>query len=288
MYLYGFLGAMTRTLLVLVTDMNPRTNDEELFERSWIEMVRLGLRLFGALCLAVGIYLASGALNNATVVSTAPPVSLLAGTAFLAGFYVERAYETLGITAERILGLTEPDGGETAEKERNESNGDEPSGSLVSFVLLPTQRRPDQPRWYKDWRGKALFAVGLGVTGFAMAVTVAPGFFPLVPGLDRTVPVNVYFYAFLGATGYVFTTIFATFDRGVPSLLQKGVRIPAALLLAAGFYVFTSLFISGGPSGSARFLAGLAFLIGLYVNVALVSLDAIASRVFSRFAEKSS
>ena len=69
-----------------MTDMNPRTNDEELFERSWIEMVRLGLRLFGALCLAVGIYLASGALDNATVVSTAPPVSLLAGTAFLAGF----------------------------------------------------------------------------------------------------------------------------------------------------------------------------------------------------------
>ena len=107
---------MTRTLLVLVTDMNPRTNDEELFERSWIGMVRLGLRLFGALCLAVGIYLASGALDNATVVSTAPPVSLLAGTAFLAGFYVERAYETLGITAERILGLTEPDGGERAQR----------------------------------------------------------------------------------------------------------------------------------------------------------------------------
>ena len=79
------------------------------------------------------------------------PAGLIArGDGLPRGFYVERAYETLGITAERILGLTEPDGGETAEKERNESNGDEPSGSLVSFVLLPTQRRQDHPRWYED------------------------------------------------------------------------------------------------------------------------------------------
>jgi len=286
-YLYAFLGAMTRSLLVFVTDMDPQTDDDELLERSWIEVARLGLRLFGALCLAAGIYLASGALDDATVVGTSLPVEWLAGTAFVAGFYVERAYEALGIVADRLLDLTETDGGQTETNENTESTEAGQSRTLASFILIPTQQRLDQPRWHNDWRGMALFVVGLAVTGLAVIETIKPGLLPFTPELDEKVPVYVYLYAFLGAMGYIFTTMFAEFDKGVQSLLQKCVRIPAALLLAAGFYMFTFLFIAGGSSdGPTRLLAGLAFLVGLYVNVALISLDKIASRVFSKFKEK--
>jgi hypothetical protein len=286
-YLYGFLGAMARSLLVFVTDMDPQTDDEKFLERSWIQMARLGLRPFGALCLAAGIYLASGAFDDATVVGTALPVSLLAGTAFIAGFYVERAYEALGVVADRLLSLTETEGGQTEGETHNDSNESEPSWSLASFVLLPTQRRPEQPRWYRDRRSQTLFMVGLAVTGLAVVVTIDPELLPFVPALNNRVPVDIYLYAFLGAMGYVFTTLFAEFNKGVPSLIQKCIRIPAALLLAAGFHMFTFLFIAGdSPDEPTRLLAGLAFLVGLYVNVALISLDAIASRVFSRFAKK--
>jgi hypothetical protein len=77
--------------------------------------------------------------------------------------------------------------------------------------------------------------------------------------------------------------MFAEFEKGILSLLQKGIRIPAALLLAAGLYLFSFLFVASDAAPPERLLAGLAFLVGLYVNVALVSLDTIASRVFSRF-----
>jgi len=295
-YVYGFLGAMARTLLVFVTDVDADTDDEQFLERSWIEVARLGLRLFGALCLAAGVYLASGALDDAVVIGTAPPVPLLAGTAFVAGFYVERAYAALGIVADRLLSLSESDDrgrqsgaaeGDDGGNEPTESGaGDDSTGSsqsLASFVLFPPQRRADQPLWFRDWRSQTLFALGLAITALAVVATIDSTSIPFVPTVQKTVPVDVYLYAFLGAMGYVFTTLFAEFDKGVLSLLQKGVRVPAALLLAAGFYLFSFLFVESATTPPAGLLAGLAFLIGLYVNVALVSLDGIASRVFARF-----
>lgn len=277
-YLYGFFGAMARSLLVFVTDVDPDTDDVAVVERSWIQVVRLGLRLVGALCLAAGIYLAHGALDNALVFTLATPAEIFAGLAFLAGFYVERAYRVLGTVARRLLSLTEQGNGESVS-----ATGDE---SSASFDILPVARRPDEPRWYSDARSLGLFALGLALLGIGIIASLEGNTLPLIPDVAEPVPPHVYLYALLGSLGYLFTTLFKEFDRSLLSLIQKGIRVPAALLLAAGFYMFTFLFTTS-ESAPTGLISGLAFLVGLYVNVALLTLESVASRVFSRFSDSS-
>jgi len=109
-----------------------------------------------------------------------------------------------------------------------------------------------------------------------------------------TVPGYVYLYAGLGSLGYVFTKLMVEFDRydewsDAEALASMLMRVPAALILAAG--VFLLLGGAGGSSGtsgggtgpgSAQFVAGVAFLVGLYVNVALKSLGSLADRILGR------
>jgi len=275
-YLFGFFGAMARSLLAFVTDADPDTDDATFVDRSWIQVIRLGLRVIGALCLAAGIYLAHGASEDALVFTLASPDEITAGLAFLAGFYVERVYQVLGTVAKRLLSMADGDGGESAE-----SVSDEPS---LPFDILPPARRPDEPRWYSDVRSLALFALGLLLLGVGVIASLGESVLPFIPSDATPVPSYVYLYALLGSLGYLFTTLFKEFDRSLLSLVQKGIRVPAALLLAAGFFMFTFLFVDDGnaPTG---LIAGLAFLVGLYVNVALVTLDAIASRVLSKFSD---
>ncbi|GCF15371.1 hypothetical protein Harman_33060 [Haloarcula mannanilytica] len=273
-YLYGFFGAMARSLLVFVTDVNPDTDSEAVIKRSWIQVVRLGLRLFGALCLAAGIYLANNALDNALVFTIAPPEAIFSGLAFLAGFYVERAYRILGTVAKRLLSLTDQDNGEAVTQTSDQTS--------LTLNLLPVSQRPDEPRWYSDTRSLGLFILGLALLSVGIIASLGGNILPLVPSVTEPVPSYVYLYALLGSLGYLFTTLFQEFDRNLLSLVQKGIRIPAALLLAAGFYMFSFLFMTG-ENAATGLISGLAFLVGLYVNVALVTLDTIASRVFSSF-----
>lgn len=273
-YLFGFFGAMTRSLLVFVTDVDPDTDDVAFIDRPWIQVVRLGLRPVGALCLAAGIYLAHGAVDDAIVFTLASPEEVFAGLAFLAGFYIERVYRVLGAVAKQLLRLTDRNDGEPAE-----TTGDD---SSQSFDILPVPRRSDEPRWYSDPRSLVLFVLGLVLLGIGIAASLGGNAVPFVPSLAEPVPSYVYLYALLGALGYLFTTLFKEFDRSLLSLLQNGIRVPAALLLAAGFYMFSFLFVSSGNAATGL-ISGLAFLVGLYVNVAVVTLDAIASRMLSKF-----
>lgn len=109
-----------------------------------------------------------------------------------------------------------------------------------------------------------------------------------------TVPAYVYLYAGLGSLGYVFTKLMVEFDRydewsDVEALASMLMRVPAALILAAGvFLLLGGAGASGGTNGGAsgtgsgQFVAGVAFLVGLYVNVALKSLGSLADRILGR------
>ncbi len=102
------------------------------------------------------------------------------------------------------------------------------------------------------------------------------------------VPPYVYLYASLGALGYVFTRLMTNVEAydeydEIEELTQMALRIPAAWVLAAGVYLLFAAgtaFASGG-SGQ-QYAAGLSFLVGLYVNVAMKSLGSLADRLLGR------
>lgn len=92
-----------------------------------------------------------------------------------------------------------------------------------------------------------------------------------------TVPWYVYVFGGIGALGYVFTSLLVSFERTVGSVLRVTLRVPAALPLAAGVYVVAAQ-LAGG-SVDPRYGAALAFLAGLYVNLAYRRLGALADRL---------
>lgn len=101
-----------------------------------------------------------------------------------------------------------------------------------------------------------------------------------------SVPPYVYLYASLGALGYVFTKLMTRLDRydewgEIEHLAQMGLRIPAAWVLAAGIYLLFTGTVPG-QSSTPAVSAGVAFLVGLYVNVALKSLGGFADRILGR------
>lgn len=60
-----------------------------------------------------------------------------------------------------------------------------------------------------------------------------------------------------------------------------GMRIPAAWVLASGFYL---VLVQAGtdPVDDPHMFATVAFLVGLYVNVAVKSLGSLADRMLGR------
>jgi len=101
-----------------------------------------------------------------------------------------------------------------------------------------------------------------------------------------TVPLFVYVHATLGALGYVFTKFMKGLDaydepREVRDVVEMGMRIPAAWVLGAGFYL---VLVQAGndPAAEPHLFATAAFLVGLYVNVAIKSLGSVADRMLGR------
>lgn len=162
-----------------------------------------------------------------------------------------------------------------------------------------TETEPTGERWYRSpW---VVAAVGVDVV---LTVALAAGTTVIVqdalgegiPGaylfsLDIAVPWEVYAFGVLGAFGYVFTALLRDFERTPLKVVQYHLRVPAAVPLAAGVYLLSGLILGtgttaeGSSGGAAAFVVnetlvvGLAFLSGLYVNLAYERLSALADRL---------
>ncbi|WP_244605486.1 hypothetical protein [Halorhabdus rudnickae] len=133
----------------------------------------------------------------------------------------------------------------------------------------------------------------------AVGIALSTGLFEWVVAIPEgsetnpvTIPVYVYLYAALGTLGYIFTRLMHKLDQYTEwnrweHLVEMAMRIPAACILAAGVYLFVGNF--GGVEGveGARFTAGVSFLVGLYVNVALKALGSLADRILGRAPQQS-
>lgn len=104
--------------------------------------------------------------------------------------------------------------------------------------------------------------------------------------MNVAVPWEVYTFSILGAFGYVFTALIRDFDRTRSDVLRYHLRIPAAIPLGAGVYLLSDLILGTGASAdgtmvsrNGTLVAGLAFLSGLYVNLAYERLSALAERL---------
>ena len=153
----------------------------------------------------------------------------------------------------------------------------------------------DDPDWSPaNWIVIAVFTL-LTLGGIALAVGSIESVVEIPttdsgsgsgPGLV-TVPLYVYLYAGFGALGYIFTKLMVQLDRytkwnRLEQLVAMAMRIPAAWILATGIYLFLGDVGSTSGTGGERFAAGVAFLVGLYVNVALKALGSLADRILGR------
>lgn len=147
--------------------------------------------------------------------------------------------------------------------------------------------RPGSPRWgVENWVFFGLFGaltlagvvVSSGAAGTDVLAATDPG--------GVAVPPFVYVYATMGALGYVFTKLMADVSRydeptELGRLVEMGMRVPAAWILGGGFYLVLA---SGGTDAGSdpHLVATVAFLVGLYVNVAIKSLGSLADRLLGR------
>lgn len=152
-----------------------------------------------------------------------------------------------------------------------------------------SEHTAEEPRpWYKTRTGLGLISLfialalgGVIASAFQNATLDLFGYVNLrMPTLTPSVPASVYFYSFLGALAYAFTSVVVPDEeKNRQEVLQVGLRVPAALLLAAGIYLLAGLAIPADPGPNENVMAGVAFLVGLYINVALKALGALADRL---------
>ena len=119
-------------------------------------------------------------------------------------------------------------------------------------------------------------------TGLLDLGVVEPGH-----GASVAVPMYVYLYSSFGALGYIFTKLMAHLDSyddtsEIDRLVELALRIPVSWVLGAGTYLLSTFLFQGSPPNEPRFIAGVAFLVGLYVNVTMKSLGSLADRLLGR------
>ncbi|MFC4407382.1 hypothetical protein [Haloarchaeobius iranensis] len=137
-------------------------------------------------------------------------------------------------------------------------------------------------RWYKTSVGIVTAALLAVLTGVGLAVStgvVAPAFTEHDPSAAAAVPPYVYLYGGLGGLAYVFTSMVVEFEKTTEELGRAGLRLLAAPLLAAGIYLLMRFFLN---SPSTRQVAGLSFLVGLYVKVTIEALGSLARRLYGQ------
>lgn len=104
---------------------------------------------------------------------------------------------------------------------------------------------------------------------------------------DVAVPMYVYLYASLGALGYIFTKLMSHLEKyddatELNRLIKLTLRIPVAWILGSGTYLLANVMLPASAPNTAQFTAGIAFLVGLYVNVTMRSLGSLADRLLGR------
>jgi hypothetical protein len=147
--------------------------------------------------------------------------------------------------------------------------------------------RPGRP-WVRGGLVALYAVVAVGIVAVSAQVffstvngVVGPVFPPEFGILDDArVPPYVYVFALVGGFGYVFTALIDDEGRSVEDLLHDGIRLVAALPLAAGAYLLLGFFrIDGGASAPTPVVGGIAFLTGLSVNVAHKRFASLAKRL---------
>lgn len=140
----------------------------------------------------------------------------------------------------------------------------------------------DGPVWYETRAGRAV--VGTYLLGTLLGVVVAvqdPGSLPLVSTTGGSavhpVPGYVFLYAFMGASAYAVTSLVSR-EKTTEEVVQLALRVVAALPLALGVWALAPLADFGGQD---RVIAGVAFLAGLYVNLALKTFGSLAERLLT-------
>lgn len=142
--------------------------------------------------------------------------------------------------------------------------------------------------WYRS-------AVGVGVVLADVLLTLFLGGVTIV-GVDGTgvgsgpfagiVPWYVYAFSVLGALGFVFTALIEEFGRSTFEVLHYNFRLPAALPLGVGIYLFSDILL-GEAAADVPLVVGLVFLSGMYVNLAYRQLGALARRLLPGVGESS-
>jgi hypothetical protein len=102
-----------------------------------------------------------------------------------------------------------------------------------------------------------------------------------------TVPMYVYLYTSLGALGYIFTKLMSHLESyddtsEIDRLIELALRIPVAWILGAGTYLLSTVMLPSSIPNTAQLTAGIAFLVGLYVNVTMKSFGSLADRLLGR------
>lgn len=280
-YLFGFLGAASYALLWF-SEGWPQDNDSEsrrlnaiggVFSIPSRELKLFTIRLIAALCLSTGIFLAGAFITGVIpVIESAPPTLAVAGTAFLVGFFVDRAYRTLGAVTSRIT---------------SQKNVQRISGRAVPQLKFSIQSRNEKV-WTISLSLLSAFSIFIAVFLTVNWGTEGPPFLPISESIipTTTIPFEVYLYGFIGSMGYIFTNLFEKFDRSYRSVCKHLLRVPIGPLFAGGFFLVTDFLFLGGTTASTESIdgvvSGFSFLIGLYPDAAIASLDAIAGRLFGK------
>lgn len=165
--------------------------------------------------------------------------------------------------------------GEQVEADSDAGTTTDPTGPAADWSIV-------------NWIVIVLFS-GLTLVGIAFAIGLLPAVVAVPGGRASpvSVPLYVYLYAGFGALGYAFTKLVAELDEytgwgELEQLVEMGLRVPAAWILATGVYLLFARFVGTGAAGNARLAAGVVFLVGLYVNVALKGLGSLADRILGR------
>lgn len=116
--------------------------------------------------------------------------------------------------------------------------------------------------------------VGVSITDgsgaiFDLGMTVAER--SSTSGVEAT-PSSVLVVTLLGAIGYVFTALYRDLDRSAGKVFELNFRLPGALPIAVGVLLLSNSILEDGGVG----VLGLAFLAGLYVNLAYERFGALA------------